>query len=76
MGGDSPDLLSRLTKQQCLAPSIAGMWPEGSRVKEQHTLRSEQMEKGGPPYCVLTYLLYPGLGFKNRPKKNVKNVSK
>lgn len=54
MGGDSLDLLSRLTEQQCVAPSVAGMWPEGNRVKEWHTLRSEQMEKGGPPDCVLT----------------------
>lgn len=58
MGGDSPDLLSGLTKQQCLWPPVLLEWPEGSRVKEQHTLRSEQMEtRDRPPYCVLTYLL-------------------
>lgn len=44
-----------------VAHSISGTWPRGKlRVKEQHTLRSEQMEKGRPPYCALTYLLHPG----------------
>lgn len=58
-----------------MAPSIAGMWPEGSRVKEQHTLRSEQMETRDRLTLLCSHILaFPGLGFKNRSKKNVKNV--
>jgi hypothetical protein len=71
MGGDSPDPDSQ-NSSVCgpqyfwnlalsVAHSISGTWPRGKlRVKEQHTLRSEQMEKGRPPYCALTYLLHPG----------------
>lgn len=40
-----------------VAPSIAGMWPEGNRVKEQHTLRSEKMEERDRPTLLCSHIL-------------------
>lgn len=77
MDGDGPDSLSRFIEQQCLWPPV--LLDQGLRgTEEQHPLKSEQVgEKGGLPLlCPHIYLLHPCLSLKNRPKKNVKYVSK
>lgn len=77
MSSDSPELLSRFTEQQCLWPLILLERDlKGNCELRNSTHWGLKRWSGEKPPLLCPHVLYPGLSFKNRPKKNVKYVSK